>query len=279
MLKHTRNLSLHLDVIRTLPIVNEVQHRFYSKKKEEQKKFTDTVKRPKKKNDKPTVLLWEGMSLAEMAKAMNKTSDYVFECLFCTPYGDFFHKPSQRINNSEILTSIARVADYNIKFIQKKPTHMQTIVSNVLDEFRKDLIRKPIADDSICVRRPPVVTIMGHVDHGKTTLLDFLRKSQIVQQEFGGITQHIGAFFGKDFQIQNLIAFICVKIVSVTLPDSGEKIAFLDTPGHAAFKSMRARGARATDIVVLVVAADDGVMEQTRESIRFAREANGIASL
>ncbi|NLA90452.1 MAG: translation initiation factor IF-2 [Synergistaceae bacterium] len=115
-----------------------------------------------------------------------------------------------------------------------------------------EVIKRPVPDGENLEPRPPIVTVMGHVDHGKTTLLDFVRKTNITAREAGGITQHIGAS---------------------TVHHEDKEIVFLDTPGHEAFTSMRARGAKATDIAILVIAADDGVMPQTREAINHAKAA------
>ncbi|XP_061535377.1 translation initiation factor IF-2, mitochondrial isoform X3 [Phycodurus eques] len=199
--------------------------------------------RPKVKANKQEVEIRQTMTVEALARAMNKQPDHVLEALLNTSSDVSCLDASSVLEERRIKEAVRRSG---MKFRWEK-------LSETPRRQNRDAVPGPPAEASKLVRRPPVVTIMGHVDHGKTTLLDSLRKSQLVATEAGGITQHIGAF-GVELE-------------------TGEKITFLDTPGHAAFSAMRARGARATDIIILVVAADDGVMNQTVESVRHAKRA------
>ena len=186
--------------------------------------------------DEKIVYFEEGMSVADLAEAMNISVTALVKKLF-TSMG-IMASASQALDRDTV-ELIAIEYDYEIK--DKQITDMTRFDEINIEDRPEDL-----------VSRPAVVTIMGHVDHGKTTLLDTIRNSHITTGEAGGITQHIGAY-----QVEK----------------AGKLITFIDTPGHAAFTEMRARGAQITDIVILVVAADDGVMPQTREAIEHAQAA------
>ena len=181
----------------------------------------------------------EGMTVAEIAKRIKREPAEIVKKLFMM---GVMATQNQSLDGDTIELLMV---DYGIE------AHAKVEVDNA--DIERFFVDEDYLDPDALVERPPVVTIMGHVDHGKTTLLDTLRNSRVATGEAGGITQHIGAY-----QIE----------------ENGKKITFLDTPGHAAFTSMRARGASVTDITILVVAADDGVMPQTIEAINHSKAAN-----
>ncbi|KAI7481410.1 initiation factor 2 [Hortaea werneckii] len=217
----------------------EKREREQARKEEKQAQAAD--RKAKQLEDRHKLNLPEFINVATLAQTLGVRYEKFVRRLERLGYDDIF---PGKVLNSEISGLIAMEYDFEPIFESTAP-----------DAEDRDLKARPeVEDKSFLPVRPPVVTIMGHVDHGKTTILDYMRKSSVAAGEAGGITQHIGAF-------------------SVPLAGSGRTVTFLDTPGHAAFLAMRQRGANVTDIVILVVAGDDSVKPQTLEALKHAKAA------
>ncbi len=234
--------------------LNKKEREIREKERQNQEKnsrFTENtrnISKMKQNNKKPevqpkeeeddgikTITIPETLTLAELAEAMKQQPAALVKALFM--------KGTMMTINAELTFEQAEEIALEFNYICEKEEKVDVI---------EELLREEDDPEETKVSRPPVVCVMGHVDHGKTSLLDAIRSTNVIAREAGGITQHIGAYMVK-----------C----------NGQDITFLDTPGHEAFTAMRMRGAQATDIAVLVVAADDGVMPQTIEAINHAKAA------